>query len=95
MNTLKWLFLSILIISLDFAHPVNAQENLLDRLASPIIFSGNDSVAYRDPAVLFNENTFHLYYTVVRSENGLIYSYTATSHSQDLINWDWPRKTNR
>ena len=46
MNTLKWLFLSILIISLDFAHPVDAHENLLDRLASPIIFSGNDTFCF-------------------------------------------------
>ena len=50
-------------------------------------FSGNDSVAYRDPAVLFHDNTFHLFYTVERSENGLIYFYTANSQSQDLKSW--------
>jgi len=87
MITIKWLPISLLIISLLFGQKTNAQENLLEALMSPVIFLGNDSVAYRDPAVLFHDNTFHLFYTVVRSENGLIYSYTANSQSQDLKSW--------
>ncbi|GEO19679.1 hypothetical protein CQA01_02130 [Cyclobacterium qasimii] len=58
MNTLKWLSLSILINILVFAQHANAQEHLLERLASPVIFAGNDSVAYRDPAVLFHDVPF-------------------------------------
>ncbi|NND07234.1 MAG: hypothetical protein HKN87_12715 [Saprospiraceae bacterium] len=64
-----------------------AQENMLSALESPIVFKGNDSIAYRDPAILFHENIFHLFYTLVRSEDSLIYSYTATNKSADLMHW--------
>jgi hypothetical protein len=63
------------------------QENVLKGLQSPIVFKGNDSVAYRDPAILFHENVFYLFYTLVKTEGGLIYSYTAMSKSKDLNHW--------
>ncbi len=65
-----------------------AQQNKLESLSSPIIFKGNDSVAYRDPAVLFHKKIFYLFFTMIKSEaDGKVYSYTAMSTSIDLKNW--------
>lgn len=64
-----------------------AQKNFLKTLKSPIIFKGNDSTAYRDPAILFHGKTMYLFFTLVRSEDGFVYSYTAMSKSTDLKNW--------
>ncbi len=61
--------------------------NLLSSLESPIIFKGDDSTAYRDPAILYHEDVFYLFFTLVKTQNGRIYSYTAESHSRDLKNW--------
>jgi hypothetical protein len=67
---------------------VSAQDNILKTLDSPIIFKGNDSTAYRDPALLFQDNTFYLFFTVVKSESdNKVYSYTAMSTSKDLKKW--------
>jgi len=64
---------------------------LLKELESPVIFKGNDSTAYRDPAVLYHHHTFYLFFTLVRTEeDGKIYSYTAQSLSTDLKNWSEP-----
>ncbi len=82
-----YLNIPLLIFLLLFSKQTNAQNNILSALKSPIIFSGNDSIAYRDPAILFHEDVFYLFYTLVRSENGLIYSYTASSKSSDLKYW--------
>jgi len=65
-----------------------AQETVLKTLNSPIIFKGNDSIAYRDPAILYNNEIFYLFFTMVKSEaDGKVYSYTAMSTSTDLKNW--------
>ncbi len=64
------------------------KENVLASLTSPIIFKGNDRIAYRDPAVLYHQKTFYLFFTIVRVEDsGKVYSYTAMSHSKDLYKW--------
>ena len=64
----------LLILLLLSSKQTNAQNSLLSDLRSPIIFKGNDSIAYRDPAILLHEDIFHLFYTLVKAENGLIYS---------------------
>ncbi|MCG8307627.1 MAG: hypothetical protein MI975_09570 [Cytophagales bacterium] len=49
--------------------------------------------AFRDPAILFYDSTFYLYFTLVEIEpDGLIFSYTAQSRSKDLLNWTTPEK---
>lgn len=84
---IKNLSLPLLSILLLFSKQTEAQSKILNDLKSPIIFKGNDSIAYRDPAILFHKDVFHLFYTFVKSENGLIYSYTASSTSKDLKHW--------
>lgn len=66
---------------------VFAQRNFLKSLNSPIIFRGDEKTAYRDPAILFYDNTLFLFFTLVRTEDGYVYSYTAMSKSKDLKKW--------
>lgn len=80
----------LLAFSIFFTTVSNSQpkENILACLASPIIFKGNEKIAYRDPAVLYHQKTFYLFFTMVRVEDsGKVYSYTAMSHSKDLHKW--------
>ena len=79
--------LFLLVILLINTNQIKAQINILSTLESPVIFKGDETTAYRDPAVLFYENEFYLFFTLVRTEEGKIYSYTALSHSADLKNW--------
>lgn len=51
------------------------------------MFKGNEQIAYRDPAVLYDQGTFYLFFTYVTTEAGKVYSYTATRRSRDLKNW--------
>jgi len=82
-------FISLLIIAFFQLQIVflTAQIKILDQIASPIIFSGDKKTAFRDPAVLFFDDSFHLFFTLVKTQEGKIYSYTATSDSSDLKNW--------
>jgi hypothetical protein len=63
-------------------------RSILSSLISPIIFKGDDKTAYRDPAVLYYQHTFYLFFTLCKTEEDeKIYSYTAMSTSRDLKNW--------
>ena len=66
---------------------LTAQNNILQSIKSPILFRGDDKTAYRDPAVLFHNNQFYLFFTLVKIIKGEIFSFTASSKSEDLINW--------
>jgi sucrose-6-phosphate hydrolase SacC (GH32 family) len=63
----------------------------LDAIESPILMMGNDKTGFRDPAVIYNEGVFYMYYSLVLSEeNEKIYWYVAYSKSDDLISWTDP-----
>lgn len=69
-----------------------AQKKLdLTKIPSPIVMEGNDTIAYRDPAILFHNSRFYLFYTVIRIEQDSIWGYTAQSESDDLITWTPPK----
>lgn len=78
-----------LIILLFFTQTINlnGQSEILSAIDSPVIFYGDEKTAYRDPAVLFHNDSFHLFFTLIRTIEGEIFSFTATSKSEDLINW--------
>ncbi|PTX96010.1 hypothetical protein DB345_09415 [Spartobacteria bacterium LR76] len=64
----------------------------LDSLTSPILFRGNETLAYRDPAVIYDSGTFHLFFTLVQTEeDGRVFLFVATSKSVDLVTWTAPR----
>jgi beta-xylosidase len=77
----------LLILVISFSNQTIAPTDLLHNLKLPIIFKGNDTAAYRDPAILYHNKLFYLYFTLVKTENGKIYSFNAESHSVDLKNW--------
>ena len=79
--------LSGIFIALFFFITLRAQNNPLSKLKSPILFKGNDTTAYRDPAVLYQGGFFYLFFTLVKTESGKVYSYTAMSQSRNLKNW--------
>ena len=71
----------------------DAQNIRLKNLSSPVLFQGDQHTAYRDPAVLYHDRTFYLFFTLTEIElDGKIYMYTATSKSSDLVHWTTPRK---
>lgn len=82
------IFIHIILVSLQ----LNGQSKLL-RLKSPVIFQGDSVTAYRDPAILYNDNKFYLFFTLIEvGKDGKVFSYTATSVSKDLRKWTTPRK---
>ena len=57
------------------------------------ILKGDDRTAYRDPAVWYENGTFHLFFTLVETESDKsVFSYVAMVESQDLVHWTTPRK---
>jgi predicted GH43/DUF377 family glycosyl hydrolase len=68
-------------------------QTMLKKLESPVIFPGDSITAYRDPAILYHNKTFYLFFTLVEVEkDGKVFSYTATSGSRDLKRWSKPVK---
>ena len=63
----------------------------LSKIRSPIIFRGDAVTAYRDPAVLYHDDCFHLFFTVCRFEEGVAYWYLGYSQSDNLLEWKTPR----
>jgi hypothetical protein len=62
--------------------------SMLQRLSSPVLFAGDAKTAYRDPAAVFHDGWFYLYFTLVRKEaDGIFYSYVAWAKSRDLRSW--------
>jgi hypothetical protein len=60
----------------------------LGSLDSPILVQGDDRHAYRDPAVVYENGVFFLFYTYVEiEEDDRIYSYTAFRKSRNLKTW--------
>lgn len=55
-----------------------------------IIFKGNATLAYRDPACYFFGGSYHLFFTMSVKENGYMYNFVAKSKSADLKEWSAP-----
>jgi len=71
---------------------LTGQSKLL-KLKSPVLFSGDSVTAYRDPAILYHNKTFYLFFTLIESEkDGKVFCYTASSHSKNLVKWSAPVK---
>jgi hypothetical protein len=60
----------------------------LNALTSPILFRGDATTAYRDPAVLYDNGTFWLIISYVTIDpDKKAYDQLAWTKSQDLIHW--------
>lgn len=85
---LRNLFLLVFSILFGTQSQYQQNKNLLSSIVSPILFRGNEKTAYRDPAVLYHNNKFYLFFTLVRTEDsGKVFSYTVMSTSKDLKKW--------
>lgn len=64
----------------------------LERMRDVVLFRGDATTAYRDPAALFVDGVFHLFFTLVRPDaRGRPLLVTAHSRSVDLEKWSTPR----
>jgi hypothetical protein len=60
-------------------------------IRSPIVFRGDAATAYRDPAVVYRDGWFRLFFTLVKIEpDKRPFLYTAWSKSRDLVHWSAP-----
>ncbi|MFD0677633.1 MULTISPECIES: hypothetical protein [unclassified Paenibacillus] len=65
----------------------------LNLIQSPILLHGDKHTGYRDPAAIYYDGVFRLYYTLVETEpDGQVFMYTAMSHSVDLVTWSEPTR---
>jgi len=64
----------------------------LRALSSPIIFRGDETTAYRDPAAVYHDGWVHLIFEIIKIESDKKpYVYTAWSKSHDLAHWSEPK----
>lgn len=69
-----------------------AAKVALSAIPSPILFRGDAATAYRDPAAIYHEGWFRLFFTLVKTEpDGRPFSYLAWSKSRDLVAWSAPQ----
>lgn len=69
----------------------NGQTLDFSQIKSPIIFKGDYKYAYRDPSVIYHNDKFYLYFTLVeRAADSGMYYFTAYSISEDLVHWTHP-----
>ena len=62
------------------------------KITSPIIFRGDHKYGFRDPAVVYHEGNFHLYFTLSETAtDGGYYNMTAYGKSSDLVHWTFPK----
>ena len=57
----------------------------------PIIFNGDEKLAYRDPACCFYRGEYHLFFTVSEKDGGYMYNRVAHSVSKDLKSFSPPQ----
>ncbi len=99
MQTPGALFLSLLSLSLTaspaFSEPAASPAAGgvdLSAMKSPILFQGDANTAYRDPAAIYVNGWFYMYFTLVNiGADKQIFQCTAWSKSQDLAHWTTPR----
>ncbi len=54
---------------------------MLDAHSSPVLFKGNEKVGYRAPLLLWQDGTFHMFFTIGERESNAVYLYLAESTS--------------
>ena len=88
------LFTFACVVSWSFLPTATAADAPIDFAAirSPILFRGDAETAYRDPAAIYHEGVFHLYFTVARMEPEGAFWYLGYSRSSDLRAWTEPER---
>jgi hypothetical protein len=61
-------------------------------IGSPILFRGDATTAYRDPAVIYHEGVFRIFFTLTKIDpEKQVHLYCAWSKSRDLVHWSEPK----
>jgi hypothetical protein len=64
------------------------RRDILSTLSSDVLFRGDATTAYRDPAAVYRNGWFYLYFTLAKIEpDKRVFLYTAWSKSRDLQSW--------
>ncbi len=71
--------------------PPSKLAQMLASLQSPVLMSGDETTAYRDPTAIYHKGWFYLYFTLVQKEGAIPYSYVAWSKSKTLSDWTPPK----
>lgn len=90
----KWLYSGLILTGLCFGCKPRLipSEADLSKLTSPVVFAGDSLTAYRDPAILFHNNRFYLFFSKSEVVNDSVYCYVVQTESSDLLNWTEPRR---
>lgn len=90
----KWIYIGLLLgLSCVGCKPRMTPSNAdLSKLESPILFRGDSLTAYRDPAILFNNNRFYLFFSKSEIIGDSVYCYLVQSESDNLLDWTTPRR---
>ena len=76
----------------DRGHETGAGRIDLSAIPSPLLLRGDAKTAYRDPAAVYHDGVFWLYYSyVLHEDGGKSFNYTAWSKSSDLVHWSEPK----
>ncbi len=83
---------SLLLVLTVIALQVGAKPTVdFSKIESPAVFRGDFKFAYRDPAAVYHNGRFHLYFTLGESApDGGYYLRIAHSSSSDLVHWTYP-----
>ena len=82
----------LLLFSLGGCRKERATRYDLAKLSSPVVFRGDSVTAYRDPAVLYHDGRFYLFFSLFEIRGDSVHGYTAQSESDDLLHWTTPRR---
>ena len=90
----KWIYIGVLagLLGCSCKPRVVHSEADLSKLESPVVFRGDSLTAYRDPAVLFHDGRFYLFFSKSEIVGDSVYCYLVQSESNDLRNWTEPRR---
>ena len=87
----RWASTALLLAPLATLHAADSDGVSFSAITSPIILRGDATTAYRDPAAIYHQGWFRLYFTMVEIEpDEQPFSYTAWSKSRDMVNWTEP-----
>jgi hypothetical protein len=67
--------------------PLPDDPAILRELGSPVLLHGDSRTAYRDPAVIFHHDYFHLFFTHVEIDDGVPFLTVGMKKSSNLAEW--------
>jgi hypothetical protein len=93
MKMKNWIYTLLLFGMLCGCNPRRIPSHAdLSKLESPVLFAGDSLTAYRDPAAVFHDDRFYLFFSKSEIVGDSVYCYLVQTESSDLLNWTEPRR---